>query len=779
MNFFERTSVKIRFLYLILVITIFTVVSALTFLHTIHSVATLGELKKEVDTYFTDIHLLDHRLADFGSALADSSQDEATIRREIFALCDNFTAALALLKNEPLIRNTDTIPQQIDLVMAGITAIKKNVSDLAAEVGKGHPPMVVSGLHNRLIDPLLEARATIREALYRASFLQQKKYALNLVFILFISIASLILMVSLSEISNYRNIRQILDFSADLERGDRKAKIHLTSGSEFVEISRKFNSFLEKQSEKIRFLRTIGEGGDHSSFEPGSADILGNEIMVMAGRLRRSQEEEARRQAEDSRRNWTSEGIAQFSELLRSERENARELAQLVIQKLVTYLHIEMGTLFLAMEDEEKERRLETLAAYAYDRRKYINKTFRFGEGLPGTCAVEKEKIYLNDIPDTFSNIISGTGQTRPRHALLVPLRIRDEIFGVLELASFRALEKHELDFVDQIADSIASGLETVRNNERTVLLLQQSRDQAEQLRRQEEELRINLQKLESAREESLKKESEISGILNAVNESSMVAEYSTSGRITQINDKFLELLETQGDMVLGKHHSEFAVIERYTDEYKKFWEALKSGEIITRDEMFKLFSGKEVWLRQTYTPVLNEDGKVSRILNIASDITTIKKQQEQLNRQDAEITRHTLEMQRMHDAMEHSILSCELDQEGTITASNKKFADTTGLHGKEYIGRNFRLFLQEKERERFEPRWNEVLQGKTNEGNMEWSTLQGKEVWLRTIFSPVQDSEGKLTRVYFIATDITETTELQRELESVRRELERLKKEY
>lgn len=653
MNFFERTSVKIRFLYLILVIIIFTVVSALTFLHTLHSIAAMGELKKEVDTYFTDIHLLDHRLADFGSALADSSQDVATISKEIIALCDDFTAALALLKNEPLIRDTDTIPQYIDLVMAGITGIKKSVSDLTADVAPGNPGLVVSGLHNSLIDPILEARATIREALYQASFLQQKKFALNLVFILFISIACLILMVSLTEISNYRNIRQILNFSRDLERGDRKAKIHLTSGSEFVEISRKFNSFLEKQSEKIRFLRTIGEGGNQSGFEPESTDILGNELMVMAGRLRRSQEEEAKRQAEDNRRNWTSEGIAQFSELLRSERENVRELAHLVIQKLVTYLHIEMGTLFLAMEDEKHERRLETIAAYAYDRRKYINTSFRFGEGLPGTCALEKEKIYMNDIPETFSNIISGTGQTRPRHALLVPLRIRDEIFGVLELASLRPLEKHELDFIDQIADSIASGLEAVRNNERTALLLQQSRDQEKQLRQQEEELRINLQKLESAREESLKKESEISGILNAINESSMVAEYSTSGRFTQINDKFLELLEAQGDMVLGKHHSEFAVIERYTDEYKKFWEALKTGEIITRDEMFKLFSGKEVWLRQTYTPVLNEEGKVSRILNIASDITTIKKQQELLNRQEAEITALQRELESVRSELE------------------------------------------------------------------------------------------------------------------------------
>jgi PAS domain S-box-containing protein len=777
MNFFEKTSVKIRFLYLIMVIALFTVVSALTFLHTIHSVTELDALKKKTDSYFTDIHRIDHLLLLLGPVLADSPQQAAAIHQEIRNNTDAFSTKLEQLKAEPLVRDTDEIIQQVDVLAAGVTMLKNRVEALYVAGANQGPGLDVAGLHDNFIDPLLEARSDLSDMIYQASFLRQKKYAGNLVFILFTCFIVLILVVSLTEISNYLNIRQILNFARDLDRGDRRAKIYLASGSEFIEISRLFNSYLEKQMDKIRFLRTIGEGGDQSKYEPESADILGNEIIIMAERLQRSREEETRRQEEDYRRNWTSRGIAQFSELLRSERDNVRELANQVIQQLVTYLQIEMGTLFLTVKGEEGEQRLETVAAYAYDRRKYISKTFLFGEGLPGTCALEGEKIYMNDIPESFSEIISGMGQTLPRHALLVPLRIRDDIFGVLELASFRALEKHELDFVDQIADSIASGLEAVKNNERTAALLQQSREQAGQLRRQEEALRINLQKLENAQQESLKKESEINGMLDAINKSALVAEFSLNGRFTQVNDKFLELMEAPADMVLGKHHSQFAVIGQYADDYKKFWEKLKSGESVTRVELFRLSSGKEIWLRQHCTPLRNSAGIVSRILNIASDITAEKRQQEMMGLQSAEIEKHTAELEGMKAAMEHAFLYCELDQDGIITGSNRKFADIAALSGKEHIGRNIRLFLPDEERGRFEQKWNEVLQGIKQEGNMTWSTPSGKKISLSTIFSPVSVGEGRTSKVYFISRDVSETTNLQLELEKVRNELNRLKR--
>ena len=73
---------------------------------------------------------------------------------------------------------------------------------------------------------------------------------------------------------------------------------------------------------------------------------------------------------------------------------------------------------------------------------------------------------------------------------------------------------------------------------------------------------------------------------------------------------------------MVGKLHSEFAQVDPYSDEYKDILGILREGKSISNIEMYKLFSGKEVWLQQTFTPIINNEGKVYKILNIAMDIT-------------------------------------------------------------------------------------------------------------------------------------------------------------
>jgi len=51
------------------------------------------------------------------------------------------------------------------------------------------------------------------------------------------------------------------------------------------------------------------------------------------------------------------------------------------------------------------------VAAFAFDRKKYIDQTFQLGEGLVGTCAIEKQKIYLTEVPENYLQITSGLGE--------------------------------------------------------------------------------------------------------------------------------------------------------------------------------------------------------------------------------------------------------------------------------------------------------------------------------------------------------------------------------
>jgi methyl-accepting chemotaxis protein len=419
---------------------------------------------------------------------------------------------------------------------------------------------------------------------------------------------------------------------------------------------------------------------------------------------------------------------------------------------------------------------LKSVAAFAYDRRKYLQNELRWGEGLPGTCALEKERIFITDVPEDYYEVISGTGSTKPKSILFVPLKIEEIVFGVLELASLRVLENYEIEFVESIAESIASTLHAVKTNEKTAQLLKQSMKQANQLISKDEKMKQNIEELERAREASRKNESEITGILNAMNLSSLVAEYGINGRISRVNNKFIMMMESSEDQIIGKHHSEFAQVEKYSDEYKGFWSSLRKGNSHSKEEKFKLYSGKEVWLQQSFTPIFNEEGKVYKILNIAIDITQIKDQQRDLETQAGEIMRSSREIETLNQAVNTSIIKCEMDADGIITDLNQNFSEVTGYSRKELLGRNYRLFLKDIEKDQFEKIWAEIHKEKTYEGVMRRTKPTGEEGWLMSTFSPVKDEGGEIYKIYFLALDITEKKLKYQLLEDANNEVERLR---
>jgi chromosome segregation ATPase len=86
-------------------------------------------------------------------------------------------------------------------------------------------------------------------------------------------------------------------------------------------------------------------------------------------------------------------------------------------------------------------------------------------------------------------------------------MKIEEQVLGVIELASFKNFEKHEIEFCEKIAETFASTLSGVKVNERTRQLLEQSQEQSEEMRAQEEEMRQNMEEMQATQEEMARKE--------------------------------------------------------------------------------------------------------------------------------------------------------------------------------------------------------------------------------------------------------------------------------
>jgi methyl-accepting chemotaxis protein len=313
-----------------------------------------------------------------------------------------------------------------------------------------------------------------------------------------------------------RNVkRPLLDLLENLKKisaGDLDVSLDeniLKKDDELGQISQALMQLAKGLNDKAGFASEIGNGNLDGTLEKLSReDKLGEALLHMQKSLQKASEEEKLRKEEDARRNWITEGLAKFADILRQNSGSEEEMGFNIVSNLVKYMKINQGGVF-TLNDDTDDKYLELIACYAFDRRKYLEKRVEIGEGLLGTCFVEGKTTYMTHLPKDYVQITSGLGGENPSALLLVPLKINDEVYGVMELASFRKFEKHEVEFVEKIGEIVASAISGLKINNRTAILLEKSQQQAEEMRAQEEEMRQNMEELSATQEAMLEKERE------------------------------------------------------------------------------------------------------------------------------------------------------------------------------------------------------------------------------------------------------------------------------
>jgi methyl-accepting chemotaxis protein len=108
-----------------------------------------------------------------------------------------------------------------------------------------------------------------------------------------------------------------------------------------------------------------------------------------------------------------------------------------------------------------------------------------------------------------------------------------------------------------------------------------------------------------------------------AINRSHLVITFDPTGIVTRANRAFLHAMDYAEQEVVGQHHRMFcdpAYVA--TADYARFWEQLLRGA--HEGGRFRRLArgGGEVWLRATYTPITGDDGRVTSIVKIASDVS-------------------------------------------------------------------------------------------------------------------------------------------------------------
>jgi putative methionine-R-sulfoxide reductase with GAF domain len=213
-------------------------------------------------------------------------------------------------------------------------------------------------------------------------------------------------------------------------------------------------------------------------------------------------------QLEEKKRQWVNEGLTLGTNIIRNNSE-FQKLCDELLSFLVKYIKANQAGLFLLNDEDAEDVHMKLVAAYAYDRKKFLTKRIEIGEGIMGQAYLERGTVYLKEIPDNYLQITSGLGFAMPTVLVIVPLKIEGQVHGLIEVASFHDLEEHVIKYLETMGENIASSLQSVRSSTKTQHLLAMSQQQTEEMRAQEEEMRQNMEELSATQEEMSRKELE------------------------------------------------------------------------------------------------------------------------------------------------------------------------------------------------------------------------------------------------------------------------------
>ncbi|MGJ5878082.1 MULTISPECIES: HAMP domain-containing protein [Streptomyces] len=358
-------------------------------------------------------------------------------------------------------------------------------------------------------------------------------------------------------------VRNIAMVTTAIAKGDLTKKIDIDARGEILELKTTINTMVDQLSsfaeEVTRVAREVGTEGQLGGLArvrdvDGTWRDLTESVNEMAGNLTRQVRAIARvatavtrgdlnlkidvdasgeiKELQDyinkmianlrdttianQEQDWLKGNLARISALMQGRRD-LDDVASLIMSELTPVVSAQHGAFFLALPfldgkdlapDNDDQYELRMLGSYGYSMGS-MPTSFRPGEALVGTAAKEKRTILVENAPSGYLKISSGLGEAPPAQVIVLPVLFEGTVLGVIELASFTPFTQIQKDFLNQIAEMIATSVNTISVNTKTEVLLKQSQELTEQLRERSDELE-NRQKALQASNAELEEKAEL-----------------------------------------------------------------------------------------------------------------------------------------------------------------------------------------------------------------------------------------------------------------------------
>lgn len=262
--------------------------------------------------------------------------------------------------------------------------------------------------------------------------------------------------------------------------------------------------------------------------------------------------------------------------------------------------------------------------------------------------------------------------------------------------------------------------------------------------------MREHLDKISSINDQLTENSLELRGQLSAINRTLGFVEISPKGKILEVNSIFCYVTGYEREALIGRDHQTLISTEEFDQtSYDKFWNDLSKGIPASGESKFVAQNKTELWFSTSYTPIIDQQGIISKIILLTNDITAQKIQ--------------NLEFETQYKAVNQLNATVELDLNGRIIRANDLFLDLVGYQADEVNGMEHHHLLEtslytEEEVINF---WQELLTQESKQGEFLLKTKDGNNVWLAGAYNVVKNLNGEPQKILAFARDVSQAKEI------------------
>ena len=260
----------------------------------------------------------------------------------------------------------------------------------------------------------------------------------------------------------------------------------------------------------------------------------------------------------------------------------------------------------------------------------------------------------------------------------------------------------------------------------------------------------------------------EVEQLKFAIDEHAIVSIAGLDGKITYVNDKFVEISRYSREELLGQDHR--IVNSGYHDPafFAELWQTIAGGFSWQGVIRNRSKDGNFYWVATTIVPVIGTDGRHHHYISLRTEVTQIKQTEESLRQNEA----------KFRGLAEHMSSAVIVHRGGKLLYANRYTEVLTGFSSEELLQMKGPELAHPDSRALVSARSEARLAGKVVPARYEFrlNTKDGRECWVEVTAGTVEfEGQPAVISTYI---DITERRAAQEVLRHAHGELEKLVKQ-